>query len=42
MEELGMRLEGIQQSQTRDTRNNWAQLYFYGWRKTGENNRIRS
>lgn len=39
MQKLGMRLEGIQRSQTRDNNGNWADLYFYGllekdWRKT--------
>lgn len=30
MRKLGMRLEGIQRSQTKDSRGNWADLYFYG------------
>lgn len=30
MQKLGMRLEGIQRSQTRDRYGNWADLYFYG------------
>jgi len=30
MEKLGMRLEGVQRSQTRDHRGRWADLYFYG------------
>lgn len=30
MKKLGMRLEGIQQSQTKDNDGNWADLYFYG------------
>lgn len=30
MKKLGMQLEGIQRSQTRDNRGNWADLYFYG------------
>lgn len=39
-EKLGMRLEGIQRSQTRDNHGNWADLYFYGllaedWRGRG-------
>ena len=38
MKKLGMQLEGIQRSQTRDNHGNWADLYFYGlleedWRK---------
>ena len=38
MQKLGMQLEGIQRSQTRDNHGNWADLYFYGlleedWRK---------
>ena len=40
MQKLGMRLEGIQRSQTRDNHGAWADLYFYGlleeeWRKYG-------
>ena len=39
MQKLGMKLEGIQRSHTRDNYGNWADLYFYGlleddWRKT--------
>ncbi len=30
MKKLGMELEGIQRSQTRDNHGNWADLYFYG------------
>lgn len=30
MKKLGMRLEGIQRSQTRDNTGNWADLHFYG------------
>ena len=30
MQKLGMKLEGIQHSQTRDLHGNWADLYFYG------------
>ena len=30
MKKLGMKLEGIQRSQTKDTFGNWADLYFYG------------
>lgn len=30
MKKLGMELEGIQKSQTRDNHGNWADLYFYG------------
>lgn len=30
MQKLGMRLEGIQRSQTKDNDGNWADLYFYG------------
>lgn len=38
MQKLGMQLEGIQRSQTRDNHGNWADLYLYGlleadWRK---------
>ena len=38
MEKLGMQLEGIQRSQTKDNRGKWADLHFYGlleddWRK---------
>lgn len=38
MKKLGMQLEGIQRSQTKDLCGNWADLYFYGlleddWRK---------
>lgn len=38
MKKLGMQLEGIQRSQTKDNHGNWADLYFYGlladdWRK---------
>ena len=40
MQKLGMQLEGIQQSQTKDLHGNWADLYIYGlleddWRKHG-------
>ena len=40
MQKLGMQLEGIQRSQTRDNHGNWADLYFYGlleedWRNNG-------
>ncbi len=40
MRKLGMQLEGIQRSQTKDNRGNWADLYFYGlleedWRNHG-------
>ena len=40
MQKLGMQLEGIQRSQTKDLHGNWADLYFYGlleddWRKHG-------
>ena len=39
MQKLGMQLEGIQRSQTKDNHGNWADLYFYGlleddWRKS--------
>ena len=39
MKKLGMQLEGIQRSHTKDNHGNWADLYFYGlldddWRKT--------
>lgn len=30
MKKLGMKLEGIQKSQTRNNEGNWADLYFYG------------
>lgn len=30
MKKLGMQLEGIQRSQTKDNAGNWADLYFYG------------
>ena len=30
MKKLGMHLEGVQRSQTRDSAGNWADLYFYG------------
>lgn len=30
MKKLGMQLEGIQRSQTKDTHGRWADLYFYG------------
>lgn len=30
MKKLGMKLEGIQRSQTKDNLGNWADLYFYG------------
>lgn len=30
MKKLGMRLEGVQRSQTKDNEGNWADLYFYG------------
>ena len=30
MKKLGMRLEGVQRSQTKDINGNWADLYFYG------------
>ena len=38
MQKLGMQLEGVQQSQTKDAQGNWADLYFYGlladdWRR---------
>ena len=40
MQKLGMQLEGIQRSQTKDNHGDWADLYFYGlleedWRKHG-------
>lgn len=39
MKKLGMGLEGIQRSQTKDLHGNWADLYYYGileddWRKS--------
>lgn len=30
MQKLGMQLEGVQRSQTKDNDGNWADLYFYG------------
>ena len=30
MKKLGMRLEGVQRSQTKDKEGSWADLYFYG------------
>ena len=30
MKKLGMQLEGIQRSQTKDNHGNWADLYLYG------------
>ena len=30
MNKLGMRLEGVQRSQTKDNEGNWVDLYFYG------------
>ncbi len=30
MKKLGMRLEGVQRSQTKDNEGSWADLYFYG------------
>ncbi len=30
MQKLGMKLEGVQRSQTKDNDGNWADLYFYG------------
>ncbi|MCM1047296.1 MAG: GNAT family N-acetyltransferase [Clostridiales bacterium] len=35
MKKLGMQLEGIQRSQTKDNDGNWADLYFYGIFKDG-------
>ena len=40
MQKLGMQLEGIQRSQTKDNHGAWADLYFYGlleddWRNNG-------
>ena len=40
MQKLGMQLEGIQRSQTKDLHGNWVDLYLYGlladdWRKHG-------
>ena len=46
MKKLGMQLEGIQRSQTKDLHGNWADLYFYGlleddWRmKNDKSNQI--
>lgn len=44
MQKLGMRLEGIQKSQVKDSHGNWADLYFYGlleedWRKQHDTDR---
>lgn len=41
MKKLGMQLEGIQRSQTKDLHGNWVDLYFYGllesdWRKNND------
>ena len=41
MRKLGMQLEGIQRSQTKDNDGSWADLYFYGmldedWRKSAD------
>ena len=41
MQKLGMQLEGIQRSQTKDNHGNWADMYFYGlladdWIKFGD------
>ncbi len=41
MQKLGMQLEGIQRSQTKDNHGNWADLYFYSlladdWRELDE------
>lgn len=33
MKKLGMELEGIQRSQTRDCHGNWSDFYFYGMQK---------
>lgn len=30
MKKLGMKLEGVQRSQTKDNFGNWADVYFYG------------
>ena len=45
MKKLGMQLEGIQRSQTKDNHGNWADLNFYGlleedWRKHGNKLRM--
>ena len=46
MKKLGMQLEGIQRSQTKDLQGNWVDLYFYGlleddWRmKNDKSNQI--
>ena len=37
MKKLGMQLEGIQRSQTKDNDGNWADIYFYGLFKDGWN-----
>lgn len=37
MKKLGMKLEGVQKSHTRDNLGNWADLYLYGILKTDDN-----
>lgn len=37
MKKLGMQLEGIHRSQTKDNDGNWADIYFYGLFKDGWN-----
>ena len=44
MQKMGMQLEGIQRSQTKNLHGNWADLYFYGlledeWRRNNGNTR---
>lgn len=39
MQKLGMRLEGIQRSQTKDLSGNWRDLYFYGLLKDDRRDR---
>ena len=44
MQKMGMQLEGIQRSQTKNFHGNWADLYFYGlledeWRWNNGNTR---
>ncbi len=45
MQKLGMQLEGIQRSQTRDNHGNWADLYLYGlleadWRRQSDTDNL--
>ena len=40
MQKLGMKLEGVQRSQTKDNDGNWANLYFYGLLREEWKNRL--